>query len=175
LAAPHALPADLRDANEASRARRRWVLTPHPGEAARLLGCTSAEIQRDRFAAVARLQSLWGGVCLLKGVGSLLCYNSGAEDEHESLCIDVCTEGNPGMASGGMGDVLSGMIAAFIAQGLSLADSLRLAVCVHGESADLAAAQLGERGLRATDLLDYMGPLINQQRRPRSLSGWTLS
>lgn len=78
------------------------------------------------------------------------------------------------MASGGMGDVLSGMIGAFIAQGLSLVDSLRLAVCVHGESADLAAAQRGERGLLATDILDHMAGFINQQRRPRSLSGRSL-
>ena len=156
--------------------RRQWVLTPHPGEAARLLGSTTAEVQHDRFAAVAQLQARWGGVCLLKGLGSLLCYpaNQGNRDAVEDICIDICTEGNPGMATGGMGDVLSGMTGAFIAQGLTLEDSLRLAVCVHGESADLAAEQRGERGLLATDILEYMGTLINQQRRPRMLTGWSL-
>lgn len=158
--------------------RRRWVLTPHPGEAARLLGSTTAEVQRDRFAAVAQLQAEWGGVCLLKGVGSLVCYPvpPGSQDDATGtgVCTDISTEGNPGMATGGMGDVLSGMIGAFIAQGLTLADSLRLAVCVHGESADLAAEQRGERGLLATDLLEHIGMLINQPRRPRTLRGWTL-
>ena len=155
--------------------RKQWVLTPHPGEAARLLGITTAEVQRDRFAAVAKLQAQWGGVCLLKGLGSLVCYPLGksgsGSDIGTDVGTDICTEGNPGMATGGMGDVLSGMIGGFIAQGLTLADSLRLAVCVHGESADLAAEQRGERGLLATDILEYMGTLINQQRHPRTLTG----
>ncbi|MES3009005.1 MAG: NAD(P)H-hydrate dehydratase [Pseudomonadota bacterium] len=142
--------------------RQNWVLTPHPGEAARLLGISTAQVQADRFAAVQRLQALWGGVCLLKGAGSLLCYTVSSAGQAESAQrIDLCTEGNPGMASGGMGDVLSGVIGSFIAQGLSLADSLRCAVCIHGESADLAAALDGERGLLATDLLPHLRHLVN--------------
>lgn len=140
--------------------RHRWVLTPHPGEAARLLGCSNADVQSDRFAAVRRLQQTWGGVCLLKGAGSLLCYVEPSGSVH----IDLCTEGNPGMATGGMGDVLSGLVGACIAQGLNLADSLRCAVCIHGESADLAAAAHGERGLLATDLFVHIQHLVNNSQ-----------
>ncbi len=139
--------------------RDNWIFTPHPGEAARLLGCETAQIQADRFTAVRQLQAMWGGACLLKGAGSLLCYEIDGEQY-----VDVCTEGNPGMASGGMGDVLSGIIAAFLAQGLSLADSLRAGVCVHGESADLAASAEGQRGLLASDLLLQLSGLINNPR-----------
>ncbi|MDO9319277.1 MAG: NAD(P)H-hydrate dehydratase [Gammaproteobacteria bacterium] len=142
---------------------QNWVLTPHPGEAARLLGWSNEQVKADRFAAVRRLQELWGGACLLKGAGSLLCFEAPGV-EGAAPHIELCTEGNPGMATGGMGDVLSGMIGAFIAQGLSLADSLRCAVCVHGESADLAAAAAGERGMLATDLLQYIRQLVNNSQ-----------
>lgn len=155
--------AERRETSESGASamrRHRWVLTPHPGEAARLLGCSTADVQSDRFAAVRRLQQTWGGTCLLKGAGSLLCYVEPAGAEH----VDLCTEGNPGMATGGMGDVLSGLVGAFIAQGLSLADSLRCAVCIHGESADLAAAVNGERGLLATDLFTHIQHLVNNSQ-----------
>lgn len=142
--------------------RQNWVLTPHPGEAARLLGWSNEQVKADRFTAVRRLQERWSGVCLLKGAGSLLCFEE-PEVDGAALHIEVCTEGNPGMATGGMGDVLSGMIGAFIAQGLSLADSLRCAVCIHGESADLAAAA-GERGMLATDLLQHIRQLVNNSQ-----------
>ena len=144
--------------------RANWILTPHPGEAARLLGCSMAQVQEDRFSAVRRLQQLWGGVCLLKGAGSLLCFvapTSGAPMSCMESCLELCTEGNPGMASGGMGDILSGIIGGFVAQGLSLVDSLRCGVCIHGESADLAAAADGERGTLATDLLPHLRHLVN--------------
>lgn len=138
-------------------ARAGWVLTPHPGEAARLLGLDTQTVQADRFAAIQRLQAHTGAVCLLKGAGSLLAFPA---DDFNS-CIDVCTEGNPGMATGGMGDVLAGIIAALRAQGLSAADALRCAVCVHGEAADLAAAAAGERGLLALDILPHVRKLLN--------------
>jgi len=112
-------------------------------------------VQRDRFATVASIQRRFGGHCLLKGVGSLTCAPS------RLLRFKLCSEGNPGMASAGMGDVLSGIIAALHAQGLSLEDSLDCAVCVHGEAADLAAAQYGQRGLAATDLLPFVRRLVN--------------
>lgn len=137
---------------------RQWVLTPHPGEAARLLGCTAADIQADRFAAVRKMQAQWGGVCLLKGIGSLVCHDAG-----HGQVLALCTEGNPGMASGGMGDVLSGVVGALLAQGFSAPDALRLAVCIHGEAGDLAAAQDGERGLLATDLLCHVRHLMNRR------------
>lgn len=157
---PMVLDADglnlLSDRRLADRTVRRnhWILTPHPGEAARLLNLTVAEVQADRFNAARRLQATWGGACVLKGAGSVLCTGPMPEP------LSVCTEGNPGMASGGMGDVLSGVIGGLLAQGWSAADALKLGVCVHGESADLAAAA-GERGMAATDLLTHLRTLLN--------------
>lgn len=138
--------------------RNNWILTPHPGEAARLLACSTTEVQTDRFSAVARLQENFGGACLLKGAGSLICY-----PKENSTLTELCSVGNPGMASGGMGDILSGVIGGLVAQGFSLADSLRIATCVHGESADLAASAGGQRGLAATDLLPYIRQLMNPE------------
>ncbi len=133
--------------------RPDWVLTPHPGEAARLLGSVAAEIERDRFAAARALQQRYGGVVVLKGAGTLV-QTAGSRPPA------VCTDGNPGMASGGMGDVLTGLIAGLLAQGHGGADAAELAVCLHGAAADRAAAR-GERGLLASDLLAEIRPLIN--------------
>jgi NAD(P)H-hydrate epimerase len=133
--------------------RPDWVLTPHPGEAARLLGASVAEIQRDRFAAARELQRKYGGVVVLKGAGTLV-QAAGARPPA------VCTEGNPGMASGGMGDVLTGLISGLLAQGQTLADAAELGVCLHGAAGDRAAAR-GERGLLASDLLAEIRPLVN--------------
>ena len=129
-----------------------WVLTPHPGEAARLLACSTSDIGADRYAAVAELQRGYGGVCVLKGAGSLIADGQG---------VQVATTGNPGMASGGMGDVLAGTIGGLSAQGLSPGDAARLAVYVHGEAADRAAAEQGERGLLAGDLLPWLRRCLN--------------
>jgi NAD(P)H-hydrate epimerase len=128
-----------------------WVLTPHPGEAARLLGCTARDIQRDRFAAARALWEKYSGVCVLKGAGTLIA--GGGE-------LYVNTTGNPGMASGGMGDVLSGAIAGLAAQGFALDEAARFGVYIHGAAADLAARD-GERGLLASDLLPYLRKLVN--------------
>lgn len=133
--------------------RDHWILTPHPAEAARLLGVTTADVQRDRFAAVAALQQRYGGVIVLKGAGTLVCDADGI--------IGLCDGGNPGMASGGMGDVLSGIIGGLLAQGLEAGDAARLGVCLHAEAADLAAAEKGERGLLATDLIAELQGLVN--------------
>ncbi len=130
----------------------QWILTPHPGEAARLLGCSSAEVQADRFAAIRALQSRYGGICVLKGSGSLII------DTEQS--ISICSAGNPGMASGGMGDVLSGVIAGLKAQGLDLADAARVGVCLHAAAAD-KAAKSGERGMLAGDLMPELRALAN--------------
>ena len=112
--------------------RRNWVLTPHPGEAAKLLGCSTKEVQDDRFFAIKKLAENWGGTFLLKGSGSLTFSNT------TSSVVYVCTEGNAGMASGGMGDVLSGVVVSLLAQGLSLIDALNCGICIHGEAGDLA-------------------------------------
>jgi hydroxyethylthiazole kinase-like uncharacterized protein yjeF len=124
-----------------------WILTPHPGEAARLLNCSNAEIQQDRFASVLAIQARYGGIAILKGAGTLIA----SEDD----CA-VSTTGNPGMASGGMGDVLSGVIAALLAQGVSLKNAAQQGVYRHGLAADLAAEKDGERGLLASDLMPYL-------------------
>lgn len=137
--------------------RRLWVMTPHPGEAARLLESPVEKVQANRFEAAKKLSERWGGVTVLKGAGSIVCY----QDPVSGLHLDVCTEGNPGMASGGMGDVLSGIIGGLMAQGLSVEHSTQLGVCVHGEAADLAAQIDGERGLLATDLLPFVRRLLN--------------
>ncbi|KPJ67670.1 MAG: carbohydrate kinase [Coxiella sp. DG_40] len=132
---------------------KNWILTPHPGEAARLLSCTSTDIQNDRFTAIHNLCKKYAGTCVLKGPGTLVLGESGK--------IYVCTAGNPGMASGGMGDVLSGIIGGLLAQNLSLEHAARMGVLLHSKSADLAAQEKGERGLLATDLLPYLRKLIN--------------
>ncbi|MCG8413445.1 MAG: NAD(P)H-hydrate dehydratase, partial [Pseudomonadales bacterium] len=147
---------DQGDTNATQIKRDNWILTPHPGEAARLLQCENAEVAQDRFAAVQMLQEKWGGHCLLKGHGSLIA-NKGDNER-----VYLCSEGNPGMATGGMGDVLAGLIGGLVAQRLELARALRAAVCIHGEAADLAA-QSGERGLIATDLLPHIRQLVNAQ------------
>lgn len=128
------------------------ILTPHPGEAARLLETTTAEIQADRFTAIRSLQEKYGGVVVLKGSGSLVI--------DEAKNIHVCEAGNPGMATGGMGDILTGIITALVAQGLPLGIAACLGVCLHAEAADLAAVK-GERGLIATDLLQHLRELLN--------------
>ena len=131
--------------------RDNWILTPHPGEAARLLKCTTAEIQSDRFAAVSALQERYGGVVVLKGAGSLVC--GGAE-------VFVSSYGNPGMGSGGMGDVLSGVLAGLLARGMAPLEAACLGVCLHSCAADLAAEE-GEAGLLATDLMPWLRLLLD--------------
>jgi hydroxyethylthiazole kinase-like uncharacterized protein yjeF len=132
--------------------RDRWILTPHPGEAARLLGVSTTEIQQDRFAAVRELQSRYGGVAVLKGSGTLIAGEDGVPA--------VCTAGNPGMASGGMGDVLTGVIAGLLAQRLDAFEAAVLGVRLHGAAGD-EAAQGGERGLLACDLMEPLRRLVN--------------
>jgi len=131
----------------------QWVLTPHPGEAARLLDTSVKEIQAGRLCSARQLQSKYGGVIVLKGCGTVIA------DETEE--ISICSEGNPGMASGGMGDVLTGIIAGLIAQGFSLEDAARLGVCMHAAAADKVALEDGERGMLATDLMPWIRWLVN--------------
>lgn len=134
--------------------RDNWILTPHPGEAGRLLGSNSRDIQSDRYGAITELQNLYGGVIVLKGSGTLI--------KDLGSIISVCMGGNPGMASGGMGDVLTGVIAGLVAQGLSLSEAAERGVMLHAGAGDAAAAECGERGLLATDLLPYLRQLNNQ-------------
>jgi NAD(P)H-hydrate epimerase len=137
---------------QAPQQRDDWVLTPHPGEAARLLGITVGEVEADRFSALQRLQARYGGVVVLKGVGTLI----GAPGlRPPALCVD----GNPGMASAGMGDALTGVIAALLGQGLEPALAAEVGVCLHGAAGD-RAGRAGQRGLLAGDLIDGLQPLL---------------
>lgn len=141
--------------------RSQWILTPHPGEAARMLQSKTATINDNRFKAVNDLQNRSGCVVILKGAGTLLAF------PEENALIDICLEGNPGMASGGMGDVLAGICGAMLALACSgrlrfnAADAARFAVCAHGEAADKAATLIGQRGLMATDLLNFLPGLLS--------------
>lgn len=133
--------------------RDNWVLTPHPGEAARLLGCSSKEIQADRFAAVYELQKRYGGVVILKGAGTLICNGQSP--------LRLSTWGNPGMGSGGMGDVLAGVVGGLIAQHFPIMEAACVGVTLHGMAADKAAAIDGERGMLAMDLMSHLRQLAN--------------
>jgi NAD(P)H-hydrate epimerase len=128
------------------------VMTPHPGEAARLLETSTADVQADRFAAARSLARKYGAVVVLKGGGSLVADPEGR--------VAVCPWGNPGMASGGTGDVLTGVIAGLLAQGLTPWDAACLGVGLHARAGDLAA-RAGERGLLASDLFPYLRALVN--------------
>jgi NAD(P)H-hydrate epimerase len=127
------------------------VITPHPGEAARLLEVPVAEVQADRFAAAESLAQRYAAAVVLKGQGSLVV----AEDS-KALCL----AGNAGMASGGMGDVLSGVIGALLTQGLSAAEAARLGTELHSSAADRAAQEQGTTALLAGDLLPVLGQLL---------------
>ncbi|KTD66536.1 carbohydrate kinase [Legionella santicrucis] len=130
-----------------------WVLTPHPGEAASLLACSTDSIQKDRYQAAEKIQQQYGGVVVLKGTGTVI--------QTAEKSIFVCPRGNPGMASAGMGDVLSGIIAGFCAQGFSLAQAAQYGVWVHAVAGDHVAKKLGGAGLLASDLLDAIPYVLN--------------
>jgi len=138
--------------------KHNWILTPHPGEAGRLLGCPTAEVQKDRFQAIKKIQQKYAGICVLKGAGTLLFHGKK---------IQICPLGNPGMASAGMGDVLSGVLGGLVAQAmknsLAIFDAVSLGVCLHACAGDEAAEAGGEKGLLATDLMPYIRRLINQR------------
>lgn len=133
--------------------RDNWVLTPHPGEAARLLGIEIDAVQNDRFNTVTQITQQFDGIAILKGCGTLVA--------RKNKPFAICPAGNPGMATGGMGDVLTGVIAGLIAQGLDNYDAARLGVCIHGQAADMAVGAIGERGLLATDLMSGIRRLVN--------------
>ena len=128
-----------------------WVLTPHPGEAARLLGSTPAEVQADRRAAVQAVAERYGGVVVLKGAATLV-QGHGAPW--------VCDRGNPGMATAGMGDVLTGAIAGLAAQSGDLQAAALAGVRIHAEAGD-RAAMAGQRGLIASDVIEQLRACVN--------------
>jgi len=135
------------------------VLTPHPGEAAKLLNCSSAEVQSNRLAAIERLVSLTQSIVVLKGQHTLI-----ASPQHQAV---ECQEGNPGMGTGGMGDVLTGSIAAIAAQGLrhqlNLWQATGIAVQLHAQGADsLVSKGIGPIGLTPSETILEMRSLLNQ-------------
>ncbi|QQD20581.1 NAD(P)H-hydrate dehydratase [Oceanospirillaceae bacterium ASx5O] len=134
-------------------AGRTVVLTPHPGEAARLLGSSIAAVQADRFAAALQLAQQYQAVVVLKGQGSIVAEPDGR--------LAVCSDGNPGMSSAGMGDVLTGIVAALLAQGMNAGAAARYAVCLHAAAADVWAGQHGRRGMLASDLAAVVQELVN--------------
>ena len=153
LTAPQPLVVDADGLNwlaENPARRDDWVLTPHPGEAGRLLGHSGARVQDDRAAAVRGLRERYGGVCVLKGTGTLVGGDG----------LGLCPHGNPGMAAGGMGDVLCGIVAGLMAQGLGAETAARAGVAAHALAGDRAAAR-GERGLIPADLVAGLRPLLN--------------
>lgn len=127
------------------------VLTPHPGEAARLLGCSTVDVQRDRLAALLEIERRYAAVVVLKGAGSLISGQA---------VPAVCPYGNPGMAVGGMGDALTGIIAALRAQGFESHQAAQTGTLLHALAADRAAVR-GERGLLPGDLIDQLQLLGN--------------
>ena len=131
--------------------RERWVLTPHPGEAGALSGQDTRVVQQDRFRAVCELQRKYGGVCVLKGAGTLVCSSAGSV---------VCQGGHAGMSSAGMGDVLSGVIGSLLGQGYAPERAAILGVCLHAEAA-ARAGKAAPRGMIATDLLPFIRDAAN--------------
>lgn len=143
----------LRFLSKSPHKNSHWILTPHPGEAAALLACAVEDVQRHRVESIQRLQQDYHGTIVLKG--------------HETLILDTnqdiyqCKMGNPGMATAGMGDVLSGVIGGLLAQGLSPFDAASLGVYLHAQAGDQAAAARGERGLMSSDLMPFLQQLSN--------------
>ncbi len=133
-------------------ARDKRIITPHPGEAGALLGISASDVQADRRAALAALRDRYGGVVALKGAGTLVSSEDGPPW--------LCTAGNPGMATAGVGDVLTGIVAAFLAQGMREELAAAVAVAVHARAGD-RAAMAGERGLVASDLLAELRTVVN--------------
>jgi len=132
-----------------------WILTPHPGEAATLLESTSSAIQQNRFGSADEIVNRYGGICVLKGAGTVVV------DGHSRL---VCDCGNPALSTAGSGDLLTGVIASFLSQGLTLIDAATAAVWVHGHAADLLATG-GERGWLASDFLPFIRAAVHQLER----------
>lgn len=124
------------------------LVTPHPGEMARLLGLSTADVQADRLAHAVALARRWRTTVVLKGAGTVIT-------DGDRWAIN--STGNPGLATGGTGDVLSGLLGALLAQGLEVFEAARLGVWLHGTAGDIAAAELSEPGLIASDLPRYLG------------------
>jgi NAD(P)H-hydrate epimerase len=170
-ALPAVLDADGLNAYAGDRARKPslpkagrhpLVLTPHPGEASRLLRTSTAEVQEDRLASGRKLAAATGAVVVLKGHRTVVAHPDGR--------AAINSTGNPGMATAGTGDVLTGIIGAFLARKLTAWDAARLAVFVHGDAGDRAARAVGEEALTAGDVLNFLPEALSgvaARREPR--------
>ena len=136
------------DHGPVARAKQPRILTPHPGEMARLLGCTIAEVQHDRMAAALSLACSSKAVVVLKGAGTVIAAPDGR--------VALNSSGNSGMGAGGMGDVLTGIIGGFLAQGYDAWDAARLSVFAHGHASDQLARVRGRWGYLASEVADWM-------------------
>lgn len=153
---PMVVDADaLRILSQKKSANDNWLLTPHPKEAATLLGTDVKSIQDDRFEAANKLQKKYKGNIVLKGKGSIIHSSENT--------VYVCTSGNPGMAVAGMGDVLSGVLGGLLCQGLSNEDALKLGVLVHAKAGDIVKQKQGEIGILAHELIPVVRSLLNGQ------------
>jgi len=128
------------------------VLTPHPGEAARILDCSASDIESDRLNSVKKIAALSGAVTVLKGANTLISTPEGK--------VSACLFGNPGMATAGSGDMLSGIIAAFLASGLSPRDAAICGVSIHALAGDFAASTKSQAYITPLDMIDALAPLF---------------
>jgi NAD(P)H-hydrate epimerase len=133
--------------------RGNWILTPHPAEAGRLLGTRPSEVQQDRVAVAQQLAERYDAIVVLKGCGTVIADQEGR--------YAICPLGNPGMASAGTGDVLAGVIGAMVAQHLGLWDAATTGVVAHARAGDLAAVEVGERGMLASDITARLPVVLN--------------
>ncbi len=134
--------------------RKQWVLTPHPGEMARLCGVSISEIQRDRLGYAEQMSREWGVVLVLKGARTIVSVPEGP--------TFINPTGNPGLATGGTGDVLTGLVASFLAQGMGAESAAYSAVYIHGSAADRVALKNGVVGMLAGDLIDEIPVVIKE-------------
>ncbi|MDP1809645.1 MAG: NAD(P)H-hydrate dehydratase [Actinomycetota bacterium] len=132
------------------------IMTPHPGELGRLLGISTEAVQSDRLTAAAKAADAWQATVILKGARTIIAGGG---------CLHINPTGNPGMATAGTGDVLAGMVAGLVAQGLPPYPASVLAVYLHGRAGDLAARKTTELALIATDLLDYLPTAIRELKK----------
>lgn len=155
---PQVLDADaLNLLSESPCQQHHWILTPHPGEAARLLQQDVKTVQADRIESANALANRYQGVVVLKGADTIV--------QQENALPAICPLGNPGMATAGMGDVLSGVIGGLLAQHFSLLQAAKIGVLLHAAAGDEAAKINGERGLIATDLMLPLHRLVNTGAR----------
>lgn len=130
-----------------------WIITPHPGELSRLLDVPILKILKNRKKYAQEAAKKSGSICVLKGYQTIVC---------DGKKIFINKTGNPGMATGGSGDVLAGIIGGFLAQGLNLFETARLGVTLHGLAGDLAAKEKGEISLIAGDIVEYIPAAIKR-------------